>query len=108
MTIEKTQVQEEWERVKDKPSLLKHYGDKTMYRRWRYQFVKYNLIQPTSRTKELSPKKSRKDYMRTYARKWRRTNPDLARKIVERYWIRKLCLAEDHDRLIAQTQPPVQ
>ena len=59
----------EWARVKDEPSLLKHYGRRA-YMRWRHHFIKYGLIKRTTRryVKNSDQKARRREYNREYSK----------------------------------------
>mgnify|MGYP000973802755 CR=1 FL=1 len=86
-------VAQEWEKVKDVPSLFKHYGSQAEYQRWRQRFLKAGYIQKSARTfakKRKNPEEHRKAYSRAYARKWRERHPVKAKEIAYEHWKRKL------------------
>jgi len=82
----------EWARVKDEKSLLQHYGRKS-YQRWRYNFIKYGLIERTTRRfvkNRVDQKERRRDYCREYSKAWRSRNRHRTEEYLIRYWKRKL------------------
>jgi hypothetical protein len=89
-------VEQEWHAVKDLPSLRKHYKTQTLYQRWRYQFMKYGFVERVVKNGCSPIRPCRKEYMKNYAKVWRKKNPDKARVIIERYWRRKLGFVSEH------------
>ena len=86
-------VAHEWDKVKDVPSLFKHYRSQAEYQRWRQRFLKAGYIKKTTRTftkKREKTEEHRKEYAREYARKWRAHHPDSYREIYYEHWKRKL------------------
>lgn len=91
--IDTSEIADEWAKVKEVPSLFKHYGSQAEYQRWRQRFLKAGFIQKSARTftkKRKNPKEHRKAYARAYARKWRENHPAKSRQITYEHWKRRL------------------
>jgi hypothetical protein len=90
-------IDAEWARVKDLPSLHRHYGSQKLYQSWRYKFMRRGLISKSTRrfTKGKSGQDElRKDYLKSYGKKWRAKNQDKVRKSLYEYWRRRLAREE--------------
>ena len=96
-------VSEEWLKVKDVPSLYKHYPNAVVYQRWRARFLRLGYLKTKQNQKGLASLKSRRDYARNYARKWRKQNPARAKEINYAYWRRRLM----SDAATTATETPV-
>ena len=82
----------EWAKVKNEPSLLKHYGQRA-YQRWRYNFIKYGLIERTTRRyvkNRPDQKARRREYNREYSKVWRLRNRQRTEEYLIKYWKKKL------------------
>ncbi len=86
-------VTQEWAKVKDFPSLFRHYGSQAEYQRWRTRFIAAGLLQKSTRTfikNRENPLEHRRALLRTYARKWREKHPAKVKQITYDHWKRKL------------------
>jgi hypothetical protein len=71
----KHEIRDEWEKVKDVPSLRQHYmNDHKAYMRWRARFIRAGYI-PTAQQKPINPEE-RRERRRAYYSKWRAKNKD--------------------------------
>lgn len=88
--IDSQTVKDEFERVRDLPSLHKHYATQAIYQRWHNRFVRAGFIQkgPSGWKKAGKPKPIVN--RAKYSREWRRRNPGRAREHVARYWAKRL------------------
>ena len=86
-------VAQEWAKVKDFPSLFRHYGSQSEYQRWRTRFITAGLLQKSTRTfikKRKNSLQHRRALLRTYARNWREKHPAQTKQIMYDHWKRKL------------------
>ena len=92
--ISLAEVSQEWLKVKDLPSLYKHYPTAAVYQRWRSRFLRLGYLKKTGRRyqkqKGAASSKSRREYCRDYARRWRKENPERSKEINYAYWRRRL------------------
>ena len=78
----------EWERVKNEPSLCRHYETRREYQKWRNRFISAGFI-----TKNVGEKKStvnKAEYNRVYYKGWRQRNREKVKQYSRDYWLRKL------------------
>ena len=77
------EIAAEWSRYKASgaPSVLAYYkGDRTLYNRWRFRFLRKGFIPKTK------PSHNKAEYMRSYHKK----HPNKRRNYVMDYWKKKL------------------
>jgi hypothetical protein len=81
--MQRADVESEWKRVASSgKSLFAFYQkDRAAYQRWYGRFVKHGLLHPKRRKDP--PDKA------TYARAWRKKNPEKATSHVATYWAKK-------------------
>lgn len=79
----------EWQKVKDSPSLYKHYGTPSLYMAWRQRFMRMGLLKKgKGGWRKRGPRKIVDKA--AYSRNWRRKNPGKSSEYVKRYWVKKL------------------
>ena len=99
-------VQLEWEKVKDQISLYTYYDSPKEYHKWRRLFLKHGFIKPTGRvwgrrTKQTST--DRNAYCRGYYKKWRAENKEKLQQYQVNHWTKKIQqqVRSDHPQILS-------